>query len=176
MLRFDGIDDSLQATAALTNRAFDGFVVWRSTRVPPNTKSTLLTNARNFEVNHGHVSSTARAGVSTCVGSNCLTENSGWYDAQFNPTAASNTAYLWHFGFSEDTLTLFAEAFGGTLVTRSGPAELPVLPATALVIGNCDASNCGFAGDIAEIVLFDHALPATDQSSVMTYLASKWDI
>ncbi len=176
VLRFDGVDDSLQATAPLTNRAFDGFVVWRSTRVPPATKSTLLANARNFEVNHGHISSTARAAVSTCVGSNCLAANSGWYDAQFNPTAAANTAYLWHFGFSEDTLTLFAEAFGGTLGTRSGPAELPVLPATPLVVGNCDAANCGFAGDIAEIVLFDHTLPATDQSSVMTYLASKWDL
>lgn len=175
-VRFDGSNDALATTTPFTNRAFHGFVVWQSTRVPPSTKSTLMANSRNFEVNHGHITETAKAAVSTCVSSNCYTTNSGWYDAKFERGAAANTAYLWQFAFLQATTDLVAEAWGGSLVTQTGPTELPVAPATPFYVGNCDAANCGFLGDIGELVLFARPLTNDEKTQAVTYLTSKWSL
>lgn len=176
VVRFDGLDDALRTQAALTNRGFEGFMVWRSTRVPPNTKSTLLANARNFEVNHGHISSSARAAVSVCVGDKCESLNSGWYDANFDQGALPNTAYLWHFAFDQATNQLYADAWGGLRVTKGGATESPVPPTTPFAVGNCNESNCSFLGDIAEVVLFDAALGESEQAQTLAYLAAKWSL
>lgn len=176
VVRFDGLDDALQVQTALTNRGFEGFVVWQSSRVPPNTKSTVLANSRNFEVNHGHISDSARAAVSVCIGDKCESLNSGWYDANFDRGKLSNTAYLWHFAFDSAANQLFADAWGGTRVTQSGPTDLPVPAATPFSVGNCNEGNCGFQGDVAEVLLFDSSLSESEQARTVAYLTAKWSL
>lgn len=176
VVRFDGLDDGLKAQTALTNRAFEGFVVWQSSRVPPNTKSTVLANSRNFEVNHGHISDSARAAVSVCIGDKCESLNSGWYDANFDRGKLSNTAYLWHFAFDGATNQLLADAWGGTRITQSGPTDLPVPAATPFSVGNCNEGNCSFQGDIAEVLLFDSPLSDSEQARAIAYLTTKWSL
>jgi hypothetical protein len=136
----------------------------------------LIANSRNFEVNHGHVSETARAAVSTCTGANCYATNSGWYDAQFEKGGAASTAYLWQFSFTESGSDVVAEAWGGLPVTQSGPTELPAAPAAPLYIGNCEAANCAFLGDIGELVLFDRTLTSDEKARAVAYLTEKWSL
>jgi hypothetical protein len=175
-VRFDGSNDTLTTSATLTNRAFHGFVVWQSTRVPPSNKSTVIANSRNFEVNHGHAAETARAGVSACASANCYTANSGWYDAKFEKGTATDTAYLWQFSFVEVSNDLVAEAWGGLPVTQVNPTELPVAPATPFYVGNCEPANCAFLGDVGEIVLFNRALTSDEKTQAVAYLTSKWSL
>lgn len=175
-VRFDGSNDALQTATTLSNRAFHGFVVWQSPRVPPTFKSTLFGNSRNVEVNHGHSWVGARNGVSVCSGPNCYTANSGWHDARFDKGVSANTPYLWQFSFAETSTQLLATAWGGLSVTQTSLDDLPVAPATPLFVGNCDAVNCAFQGDLGEAVFFDRELTTEEATQAVTYLTHKWSL
>lgn len=84
--------------------------------------------------------------------------------------------YLWQFSFNDVSADLIAEAWGGLPVTQANPTELPVAAVAPLYVGNCDAANCGFLGDIGEIVLFDRPLTESEQTRSVTYLSAKWSL
>ncbi len=61
-------------------------------------------------------------------------------------------------------------------VTQSNPEELLVAPAGPLLVGNCEAANCAFLGDVGELVLFDRGLTSEETARTVAYLTHKWSL
>jgi methionine-rich copper-binding protein CopC len=172
-LRFDG-DDSLQAMTILEWASHDGFIVWQSDVTgDPGVKRSLFTNDRNVQVNQGHQYDSSRNAVQACFGTNCV-ENSGWDAAKFTPEPTAEQPSLWNFGFDAITTTLFARSNGSTPINETGPTTTPWPPESPPVVGGCAVDDCGFSGDIGELIVYSRTLTPEERAATVAYLRDKW--
>jgi hypothetical protein len=176
VVRFDGSNDTLTASDGIALSAFEGFVVWQSSKAPSTSAAAaLLINGENFQVNHGDTGGASSA-VVTCAGADC-SQAASLYSQHFVPTPVANTAYLWDFGFDALTTSLFTRTGSGAVLFQPAPTTQPATPTTAFSVGgdadHC-SSGCYFDGDIAEVLLYSRALTESERAAVTSYLQSKW--
>ncbi|MCB1550455.1 MAG: inverse autotransporter beta domain-containing protein [Alphaproteobacteria bacterium] len=173
ILSFDG-GDALYATDAsvpsldLSGPKFTMYMVLN----PTNTNGRILVNKENsYEValNSGNV----QAAVLT-------TAPGGW---NWGGTANNSITTAWHTVEFAHNNTMWDFYQDGTLTESIVPASNQtgnIQPSNNIftVGGRGTAAPTGsfFLGDIAEVLMFDHALTAPERTALQTYLTDKWGL
>ncbi len=173
ILNFDGGDalfatDASVPTLDLSNNEFTMYVVVN----PTNTTSRMLINKENsYEVamNTGRV----QAAVSTV-------DPGGW---GWGGTANNIITTAWHTVEFDHNNTSWDFYQDGVLTESIVPANNEVgniLPSSSIFTvgarGSATPGSAWFLGDMAEILMFDHALLPSERTNLEAYLVGKWGL
>jgi len=173
-LRFDGVNDLLNNTVAnvlTSSQARTVFFV--AEQDPTDTGGTLFTFRRATTGNRIMALSKFELNASTYI-----IYSDG---VSVNETTPSQVAivddpfistYAWD---GQSFVTRMQEWLNGTAQVVSGPAARSETGLTGFTVGSReDITTAGWKGDIAEILVFDHVLAASDRQGVYEYLLAKY--
>lgn len=184
VLRFDGIDDLLQAsTAADWTFLHNGsghtlFIVWKKRQANADRADVLLDTCGASSANYGYSlladnrSSVPRVhqmvnliyknaiAISLVSTSYAAAGDPHWHVSCTTGTTASHTLY--NDGRAGDTLS-------GALATPSSSA-----PTYALTVGATGSAILPADADIAEIIIYDKVLSTLDRQQVFNYLRARY--
>lgn len=169
---FDGTNDFLLGSAQITGTQYTAFAACRSDSLTAvrgvftrdsNNNTTPAT--RGPGLLHHTSAGVAQTFNHTAVGATVATAG----------TLSSGVAAVLHCVQTASTLQMFLNGVGGTAVSGSQNSSTNDV---AIGCDRSDASNPArlWRGTVGEILLYDRALSAAEQSRVYQYLRSKWGI
>ena len=177
VLRFDGQNDYLDLPAAFADftNGMTLFVVARPTALQAGSKLLLLGNGAG----QGNVALGRNGGG---AGLQYFTTDSGgnygWFGTADALTTNAAALYSVVQGAGAANSSVLATVSKNGVAVGSGTVFVPpVVTRSANYIGRSYWGGDGyFAGDMAEIILYNRALSATEQAAVRTYLGQKYGL
>jgi fibronectin type 3 domain-containing protein len=176
-LRFDGQNDYVGLPGGFQNfsAGMTLFVVARPTALQAGSKLVLLGNGAG-QANVGFGRNGGSAGLQYFTTDS--TGSYGWF-ATANALATNEAAVyaVVQDGGPVNSSVTATVSKNGAVVGSDGVYVPPVVARLTNYIGRSYwGSDAYFAGDIAEIILYNRPLSAAEQADVHTYLANKYDI
>ena len=172
VLYFDGTNDSLTSASTYTNTgtSLSAFIVQRRTSDTASRRSLAFIGPTS----NSDSSSTANWCLDTGAGGTRINVQRS---TPWNQIAAPgvNTAYLTEVIFNGTNMVAYVNGTAvGSTRASTGNFDINTI-AVAAGWTNGNAANW-FAGDIAEVVIYNSALISTDRVAVENYLSTKWNI
>jgi hypothetical protein len=170
-LYFDGTNDQLDTT--YNANALTGYVTYAIAVIPDQVMVDTKANfepvlfARNSSANGIHVNTS----------SNPKRWTMSWRNAGFNSSIGGAVANSSQVVLANIDATTFRVRVNGTQGTQSGTFASGSNETSALFqIGRDGNQGRYFAGVVAEILLYDKALTASELLAIERYLARKWGV
>jgi hypothetical protein len=176
VLRFDGADDFYSITQGFSNftAGMSLYIVAKPTVLQSGFKLIALGNGPGQQnIVLGRAGSTSGMQFFT----DSLTNGVSWFNTSDGLIAGEAAAFAVHQEAGAANTLSFAE------VSKNGEPLFgqnvwvgPVLTRSVNLIGNSYWTEGLFQGDIAEVLVYNRLLNASEQSAVQNYLATKYDL
>ena len=168
VVRFDGVDDYMDTAAAtstiITATAMGAWFVY--------TPKSFNSNAAQGYNNEDIWTNVTRGDVSLYLKSNSGSPQVGFESAGAQHVLLSATANSWYVThLRHDSGTIYISNNGGSEASTASGSTTVTNPLR--LGGNFDASQCA-EFDLAEVVFFNFAPNAAEQSAMLSYLNTKW--
>lgn len=169
VVRFDGNDGlSINPYASLASApALTVFAVMKMTATAGNPR-IFATNSGATEFYYDSTAGRFVVEAAGGIGTSTVTNDATAFHIHsylFNGSESNNSTKL-RYRYDKTDITL---TFSGSVGTALGASN------TTLYIGNNNGANF-FTGDVAEFLIFLHALTSTEIQNVENYLSTKWNL
>ena len=174
-VRFDGVDDFLSLGTGFEDftEGLSVFVVARPTALQSGMKMLLLGNGPAGSIGFGRAGSTAGVQYFTANAG----ESFGWFDTPSGMVAGDAAVYSVSQAGGQVGATVSATVARDGVVLGSGQVYVPpVGPRSANYVGNSYWPDERFAGEIAEILVYDRQLTPAETAAVNAHLAEKYGL
>jgi hypothetical protein len=175
-VRFDGVDDFLSVGAGFGDftAGVSMYVVAQPSALQPGFKMVTLGNGPGLDnIGFGRAGSTAGVQYFTSRDNGAF----GWFDTADGLAAGEPAVYsVVQAGGAPNTSVPAAATRNGTVIGSGTVYVPPVTTRSVNYIGKSYWPEGLFQGDIAEILIYDRELTATEQATVTNYLTTKYTI
>ena len=166
-IEFDG-NDNLNVNPFTQLQSAAGFTVFVVGKLANTTGVQYFTETDQNDLRINANGTTMEIGMNGAVGTVATEADTNWaiHTLVYNGSQTGNAARL---VYRKDK-TAKTLSFTGTVAATTNAGN------TTFYIGNNDANNSGMEGYVAETILFNRTLSATEYANVENYLSNKWGL
>ena len=166
-IEFDG-NDNLNVNPFTQLQSAAGFTVFVVGKLANTTGVQYFTETDQNDLRINANGTTMEIGMNGAVGTVATEADTNWaiHTLVYNGSQTGNAARL---VYRKDK-TAKTLSFTGTVAATTNAGN------TTFYIGNNDANDSGMEGYVAETILFNRTLSATEYANVENYLSNKWGL
>jgi hypothetical protein len=167
-VEFDGVNDIMSVNPFTQLQSKSGYTVFLVSKLADTTGIQYLTETNQNDLRMNSNGTTMEVGMQGAVGTVASEANTNWcvHTIVFDGTQTGNAARLVY----RKNKTAKTLSFTGTVAATTSASN------THFYIGNSSSEASPMQGFVAELILFDKTLTATEYANVENYLTTKWGL
>ena len=167
-IEFDGVNDLLSVNPFTQLQNKSGYTVFLVSKLADTTGIQYFTETNQNDLRMNSNGTTMEVGMQGAVATVASEANTNWsvHTIVFDGTQTGNAARLVY----RKNKTAKTLSFTGTVAATTNASN------THFYIGNSGSEASPMQGFVAELILFDKTLTATEYANVENYLTTKWGL